>query len=356
MNSSNRFDLNYKLLAQKFIPQSNGIIDCHTHIVGAKAAEIYARAAYDYGVSLTYSMTGLPAVAAVKDVLGDRIKFIAFPDWSAPDPEYSFGEGYTETIEKFYELGSRIVKFWSAPRGVDIGTRVGRPDLLKIDAPHRIASMKRAYELGMIFMVHVGDPDTWFQTRYTDANRYGTKRDQYIGFERVLDMFDRPWIGAHMGGWPESLEFLHSMLERHPNLYLDTSATKWMVRELSKFSRSEIVSFFSHWRGRIFFGSDIVTNDAHLVSEPTGNEMADKAGSPEQAYDLYASRYWALRTLFETDYQGESPISDPDLAMVNPEQFDKHAAPRLRGMSMGADMLNDIYNEAFTTLITKWRL
>ena len=33
------------------------------------------------------------------------------------------------------------------------------------------------------------------------------------------------------------------LLEAHPNLHLDTSATKWMVRELGRHSRDEIVSF-----------------------------------------------------------------------------------------------------------------
>jgi hypothetical protein len=84
--------------------------------------------------------------------------------------------------------------------------------------------------------------------------------------------------------------------------------------------------------------------------------MADKAGSAEQAYDLYASRYWALKTLLETDYDGESPISDPDLAMVSPERFDKNAAPRLRGMSFDKELLSDIYCDSFTALAQLWGL
>ncbi|HRI41291.1 MAG TPA: hypothetical protein PLW54_06390, partial [Bacteroidia bacterium] len=81
-------------------------------------------------------------------------------------------------------------------------------------------------------MVHIADPDTWFATRYSDARRYGTKREQYQGLERMLDRFTNPWIAAHMGGWPEDLGFLDGMLARHPNLHIDTSATKWVVRAL----------------------------------------------------------------------------------------------------------------------------
>ena len=49
--------------------------------------------------------------------------------------------------------------------------------------------------------------------------------------------------------------------------------------------------------------------------------MTTKASNPQEAMDLYASRYWALRHLFESRYDGPSPIADPDLAMVDPDRF-----------------------------------
>jgi len=351
INSSNRFGWDYQALSATFPFRFPRIVDIHSHIVGGKAAEIYQRVARQYGITMTFSMTPLPYVDPVKKVLGDSVHFIAVPEWHDPDPERAFGPRFIQTMEKFYELGSRVVKFWSAPRGIDIGYRANNPALLKIDAPHRIESMKRATELGMIMMAHVGDPDTWFATRYTDSLRYGTKREQYVGFERALDQFPTPWIAAHMGGWPEDLNFLDGMLERHPNLYLDSSATKWMVRELSKHSREELLGFMTRWKGRVLFGSDIVTNDDHLIPETTGNEMADKAGSAEQAYDLYASRYWALRTMFETDFSGESPIADPDLALVNPARYSPLDAPRLEGKSFPEELLHVFYYQAVETLM-----
>ena len=41
------------------------------------------------------------------------------------------------------------------------------------------------------------------------------------------------WIGAHMGGDPEHPDHLEALLEKYPHLHLDTSATKWQVREVS---------------------------------------------------------------------------------------------------------------------------
>ena len=85
-----------------------------------------------------------------------------------------------------------------------------------------------------IIMVHVADPDDWFRTVYADAAKYGTKPEQYVGLERMIQMFpDMTWIGAHMGGDPEHPDHLEALLERYPNFYIDTSATKWQVREVS---------------------------------------------------------------------------------------------------------------------------
>ena len=342
MNAANLLGFDYQAEAKKFLSLP-GIIDVHSHIVGGDAARVYLRAARDYGITRTYSMTPWSQIEPVRQVLGDSVHFIAIPEWSDPDPIRAFGEGFLQTLEDFYQQGSRVVKFWSAPRGTDIGLRVGQPNLLKIDAPHRISAMKRAAELRMTIMVHVGDPDTWFATKYANAAVYGSKRDQYIGFERVLDMFDCNWIAAHMGGWPEDLAFLSGMLERHPNLNLDSSATKWIVRELSKHPREQIVEFFTRWRERVLFGSDIVTSNAHLVSQVSGNEKADQAGSEAEAYDLYASRYWALRMLLEGSYQGPSPIADPDLAMVEPGKYSVTDSPILVGQGLSPHILESMY-------------
>lgn len=91
--------------------------------------------------------------------------------------------------------------------------------MFQLDAPLRVAAMELASSLGMSLMVHIADPDTWFQTRYSDAARYGTKSAQYLPLERLLDRFSAPWLAAHMGGWPEDLHFLAGILDRHPNLF-----------------------------------------------------------------------------------------------------------------------------------------
>lgn len=352
---ANRFVLDYREEANRLGPPPSPIIDIHSHIGGNSASGIYREVQRLFGVRLTYSMTQIGQAAAVRENMGDAIRFIAVPSWGDPDKSRVHRGGYLEAIERFRrEFGARILKIWSSPRLREL-IPDGATDLWEVDSPWRVKACELGERLGMMYMIHIGDPDTWFAAKYTDPVKYGTKRSQYESFERMLDRFTSPWIAAHMGGWPEDLSFLDGMLSRHDNLYLDTSATKWMIRELSKHPRDEFAAFLYKWSGRVLFGSDVVVTDDHLQpAKATTSPMADLASSPESAFELYASRYFALRTFFETDYEGESPISDPDLAMVDPGKYNAMSAPRLVGQHLPPAVLRVLYSGAAETLIGKW--
>ena len=165
-----------------------------------------------------------------------------------------------------------------------------------------------------------------------------------------------PCMAAHMGGWPEDLEFLSGLLDRQPKLILDTSATKWMIRELSKHESSEFGAFLDQYQGRILFGSDIVTSDDHMVAtDPDNPAFGNQLASTEcESFELYASRYWALRTMYETGYRGESNIADPDLKMVDPDRFDDLSAPVLRGHGFDETRLKALYRDSCVSTLDRW--
>ena len=350
VNPSNRIGMDYRAEAQAFARLPHPIIDAHAHVHGERAAALLAESMDLYGIRRIHSMTRLEDIPTIRRVMGDRVQFIAVPDFSNPDRIAAHGRQFLERIRHFHAEGARLCKFWAAPRGIDFGAEAGDPALLRLDAPHRLAAMDEAASLGMVMMAHVADPDTWFATKYADASRYGTKRQHYEPLERLLDRYPNPWMVAHLGGFPEDLAFLSGLLERHPNLHLDASATKWIVREISRHPREDVVAFLERWRGRILFGSDIVTSEDHLRTGDNKTEMAAKASDQESAFDLYASRYWALRTLWEGDWDAESPISDPDLAMVDPARH-PHDAPPLRGKRLSPDLLRVLYHDAAAALL-----
>jgi Amidohydrolase len=216
-------------------------------------------------------------------------------------------------LDRFLELGVEMIKFWSAPRGRERG--------LFVDAPWRVEAARRAQAAGVrIIMVHVADPENWFRTVYADASKYGTKPDQYVGLERMIQQFpDITWIGAHMGGDPEHPDHLEALLERYPNLLIDTSATKWQVREVSA-RPAEIRALICRHPDRFLFGSDLVTRH-DLVREH------------------YVSRYWCHRTLWESDWHGRSPIADPDYTPVP----GAGPTPPLIGLNLPQEVLDKVY-------------
>ncbi len=349
---ANRLGIDYRA---GLPPAPVPIIDAHAHINGAEAAAVYAQVRDLYGVERVFSQTQFAQAEGVREVLGDTIHFVAVPEYMSPDPKHAHTDGFLENIRRWHDLGARMVKFWCAPRGRDHGKAFGDPTIATLDNPWRRRQMDLAAELGMAFMIHVADPDTWFATKYTDASFYGTKAEQYEALERAAaDYPDIPWLVAHMGGSPEDLDFLDGLLTRHPQFVVDTSATKWMVRELSRHSRERILAFLRKFAGRVCFGSDIVTMDAHLSADEGPRAMGTQSSSPDEAFELYASRYWALRTLFETDYDGESPIADPDLALVEPDRYDEMSAPALRGKLLPRDVLVVLYRGAAAGSLMRW--
>lgn len=354
-NPSNLPGLDYRLEAARMAGRLPcPIIDIHTHINGEQAGTLFKEVAQLYGMRAIFTMVRLPEAENTRKALGEMVHFIAFPNFRHENIGWAFTEGFLRDIEEFRtKHDARMIKLWNSPALRD---RVpAGSDVVEFDSPWRIRHAELAQKLGMMIMVHVADPDTWFAAKYTDAAKYGTKIAHYRGLEVLLDRFAGPWLAAHMGGWPEDLRFLDRLLTKHPNLHLDTSATRWIVRELCKHSRGEVLDFLQRFRGRILFGSDIVTLDEHLVPKtgPQAFVKAEQASSPEEAFDLYASRYWALRTMFETGFEGLSPMADPDLAMVEPGKFDAMSSPMMRCFDLPRDLLIEMYSGAATKLMAK---
>ncbi len=284
------------------------------------AAELMLEVAAEFGIERTYTMCPPDDIPALRERFGLRLGFngpIGKTKIDAADDE-----AY-RLLDRFLSEGIDIVKFWSAPRGRERG--------LFVDAPWRVESVRRARAAGVrVFMVHVADPDVWFRTVYTDAAKFGTKADQYVGLRRMLEEFpDVTWIGAHMGGDVEHADHLEALLERYPHLNYDTSATKWQVREASA-NRDAVRSLMCRHPDRFLFGVDLVTRH-HLPREH------------------YVSRYWSQRTLWESAWEGDSPIADPD---HKPAEGGA-ATPPLRGLDLPAEVLRQVYHENAKRLLKR---
>jgi len=304
------------------------IIDIHSHVTMTKAtdkpdgpaggagregssdaAALMLDIGTKFNIGLTVSMCPASDIAPLRERLGAKIRFNAMIGKKPDDPD----EVAYRNLDEFLAAGIDIVKLWAAPRGRDRG--------YTLDPPWRVELIRRAHAAGIrIAMVHVGDPDRWFSTVYTDTAKFGTKADQYVPLRRMIEMFpDMTWIGAHMGGDPEHADHLEALIQAYPQLHFDTSATKWQVREVSK-NRDAIRSLVMRYPDRFLFGSDLVT----------------RHGLPPEHY---MSRYWCQRTLWESEWEGPSPIADPDHVAAEGEA----PTPMLRGLGLPADVLEKVY-------------
>jgi hypothetical protein len=252
------------------------IIDAHAHIRGLDDVPLYFEAAAAYGIDLTISMSPIGEVEELRRRYPGRLEFIAVPDWSEQAATDAFQKSWMADLESFREMGVRLCKFWMGPH-------LRQKHGLTLDHPFVKTVTRHAYDLGF----------------------------QLDGF--FADYPDRLMIGAHMGGSVEELDRLQGLLDRYDNYVIDTSATKWIVREVAR--RPDAVrDFLIRNQDRVLFGSDIVVDKKH-------------------GFDHYASRYWAQQMMWESDYRGESPIEDPDA----------DGPPKLAGLDLPDEVLIKMY-------------
>ncbi len=292
-----------------------GVIDYHTHLFAHRHTKVWMQAMKHFGIDAFVSMTPLEEAVRVKRDLGDRVHFIAIPKWGDGSPHWV--DEWLRRVEAFYNLGSRIIKFHMAP-----GSMARANYSLEHPGIQRI--IREAVSRNMILMSHVGDPDTWYQNKYTDHAKFGQRQRHYEIWEDQLRTYrDHPWVGAHLGGNPENPGRLQQLLDTYPNLYLDMSATRWMVREVS-IRRDAMRDFVIRNQDRLLWGSDQVSGDT-------------------RDFDFLASRLWCHRKLWETAYIGPSPIYDPDAAHQ----------PTLRGLALPDGVLQKIYHDNTTNLLAR---
>jgi len=287
------------------------IIDAHLHVDDVEQARLLLGVAGNFGVRILCAVSRPHAIAGLKKVLGDAYRPIVRIDHETIGDPARFSREGVRAVREARALGAVGAKFWYAPRWqVDTHFRFDNPALLPI--------FEALAERGMVALVHIADPDCWFAGAYADRSRYGTKEEQYEQLEHTLAAFPTLKVqGAHFAGDPEHLDHVRRLLDAYPNYSVDSSATKWMARELSA-RPAEARAFIIERADRLLFGSDLVAFK--------GARAAD-----------YSSRYWVHRWLWEGDGVRPSPIPDPCATAPG--------GPTVTGMALPDDVLARLYTE-----------
>ncbi len=107
------------------------------------------------------------------------------------------------------------------------------------------------------------------------------------------------FIGVHFGNDPEDPDHVAHMLDKYPNLYIDTAAR---VPEIGRRDAAKMRGFYEKYQDRILFGTDL-----GVAAEQDGMMYGSNGSNPPTLEDeaRYFTSTWRY---FETrDKQFESP-------------------------------------------------
>ncbi|WP_457557428.1 amidohydrolase family protein [Candidatus Harpocratesius sp.] len=234
-------------------------------------------------------------------------------------------QSITDMFDEIYSKGYQIVKLWFAPRWRDFvlkefGISEKKIEKFKLSSPIFQPIFEKLEELKLKLLIHISDPDLWYEKKYQPESRYGSKSDHLTDFEEILKNYPKiQFQVAHFGGQPENLHKLANWLDKYSNLLIDTSSARWIGRELSQ-KVEDSKNFIEHYSDRILFGTDL--------------SFGWTRDNTPEAYFL--TRYLTFHVLFETNSRN-IPLPFPD-----PENNNKTI---LNGLNLSQTTLKKIYFE-----------
>ena len=225
-----------------------------------------------------------------------------------------YGNVMAEELALSKQLGAIGLKI---PKGLGLGYPT--PDgkrVLPVDDPGLDPLFEKAGELGMPVAIHTGDPKAFWLPADAKNERWDELQahpewsfrgqpvpsweELYAAFERRVARHPKTtFIGVHFGNDPEDPDHVAQMLDKYPNLYIDTAAR---VPEIGRRDAAKMRLFYEKYQDRILFGTDL-----GVAAEQDGMMYGSNGANPPTLEDeaRYFTSTWRY---FETrDKQFESP-------------------------------------------------
>jgi hypothetical protein len=197
----------------------------------------------------------------------DRFSVFCGIDYACFARERDFGSTLARNLRADVAAGARGLKIWK-PLGLHVRDTDGT--LVAPDDPRLDELWATAGQLRVPVLIHVADPVAFFRPldRFNERweelaahPKWHFHGEPYPPFERLIEQFaqlverhrNTTFIGAHVGCYPENLDWVSALLKRCPNLYVDIAAR---LAELGRVPRRARAFFLEH-ADRILFGTDI---------------------------------------------------------------------------------------------------
>lgn len=286
------------------------IFDDHMHGGDVRATRTYVKAAKAYGVKKALAL--VRSAEEAKTLTREFADFFLYCGW----PQlFDIDMNDDWEAERLKEIEAQACEGFAAMKFKIVPDREGNRPRVWLDDPRVKPLLDLCERLGLVVEAHIAQPDAWFAKYYGDG-RAGRKEEYFAQVERVLEEHPKlVYIGVHMGGWPENLDYLQRMMDTFPAFHIDTSATKWAVREASR-QRDRAREFFIRNADHILFGSDLVVQRAIAPS-------------------YYTSRFHVQRTMWESAGRVPSMIRDADT----------EGEPVIDGLGLPGEVLKKLYWE-----------
>ena len=225
----------------------------------------------------------------------DRFTVFTEPDWSRID-EPGFGEAMAAQIRDAFARGARGLKVLKS-LGLVVRDRTGR--LVTVDDPRLDPMWAECGRLGIPVSIHTSDPDAFFEPLDATNERWdelGEHPDwsfhgpQFPPKRALLDARNRvfarhpgtTFIALHVANHPEDLDDVSSVLDRYPNVVVETGARHAELGRQPRRARA----FFLKYPDRILFGTDAAPDEAMYRNWfrflETADEHFDYWNSPGQ--------------------------------------------------------------------------
>jgi predicted TIM-barrel fold metal-dependent hydrolase len=284
---------------------------------------------------------------------GGRVAVFANVDFRLVMRVPDYGKAMAAQLAEAKKLGAVGLKI---PKGLGLGyPRPDGQDLLKVDDPGLDPLFEKAGELGMPVAIHVGDPKAFWKP----ANKANERWDElqahpewsfhgeaakgipwpswealYKAFERLVARHPRTnFIGVHFGNDPEDPDQVARMLDKYPNLYIDTAAR---VPEIGRHDPEKMRRFFIKYQDRVLFGTDTGVGESQEEMMYGSNGANPPTEADEKRFFQATWRYFETR---DKHFESPTPIQ---------------GRWKIDGVGLPAEVLRKIYFENAAKLL-KWR-
>ena len=207
----------------------------------------------------------IEAVKPYKNRLGLHYTY----DWTLAETDPEFFNKAPDMLERAVNAGAIALKNL---KQLGLTARDHEGKLIAVDDPRLFPIWERAEKLGITIAFHTGDPVAFFQPwepgnerweelelhpewSFADRSKYPPLDTLFEQANNVYRKFPKvQFVAVHVAGYSENLKAVSGWLDELPNLSIDTAAR---IGELGKHSADEGHEFFTRYKDRIMFGTDL---------------------------------------------------------------------------------------------------